>query len=356
MPADRSVLAIASSAPVAAGRGAPPVYGALAAVWLGIALLYSGHGLTLDAFDFAAVGALFLFALGVAASLRQRGLGTSATAVEACTLHAAACLSFTLLSLGAASFSLPLQDQLLARADRLLLPGVDWTRAIPAIASRDTLAMRLANVAYGALAWEPTLVIAALCALRQQARCWRFVYCWIATLAIVVGIFAVMPALGPYPHYAIPAAHVPGVHARLGWHAPEIVAALRSGSLRHISAGSLDGLIAFPSFHAAGGLLLMRALWFHRAWRLPSALLNGAMILSAIPIGGHYFIDIVGGLGAAALGTHLAARPRLARRDAAAVARATAARAPGPAWHKRRNAAAPIRSDGVSRDSRTSSA
>ena len=56
----------------------------------------------------------------------------------------------------------------------------------------------------------------------------------------------------------------------------------------------------------AAAVILAWAAWPMRAIRWPAILLNGAMLVSAVPIGGHYLIDIVAGCVVAAIGISIA--------------------------------------------------
>jgi hypothetical protein len=74
------------------------------------------------------------------------------------------------------------------------------------------------------------------------------------------------------------------------------VLALRNGSLTIIDARALDGIISFPSLHAAVAILIP----YHLRWSKPllwlGAGLNVLMLVSAIPCGNHYLTDVLGGV------------------------------------------------------------
>jgi membrane-associated phospholipid phosphatase len=53
--------------------------------------------------------------------------------------------------------------------------------------------------------------------------------------------------------------------------------------------------VTFPIFHVFGAVLT--ASMFHRSrFFLPMAVLNGLVCVSAITVGFHYFVDVLGGL------------------------------------------------------------
>ncbi|WP_354047340.1 phosphatase PAP2 family protein [Bradyrhizobium sp. LB12.1] len=65
--------------------------------------------------------------------------------------------------------------------------------------------------------------------------------------------------------------------------------------------GGAEGIISFPSLHAALGLLFLLALWPVRYFGWIAALLNVAMIAATPVDGSHYFCDVVAGLAIALL-------------------------------------------------------
>jgi membrane-associated phospholipid phosphatase len=76
---------------------------------------------------------------------------------------------------------------------------------------------------------------------------------------------------------------------------------LREGKMRVLEIGQLTGIVTFPSFHAAGAMLYLWALWTIR-WMRPIALICNVLLLLSTPIdGGHYFIDVVAGVSLAIL-------------------------------------------------------
>jgi membrane-associated phospholipid phosphatase len=89
-----------------------------------------------------------------------------------------------------------------------------------------------------------------------------------------------------------------------------------------------EGIITFPSLHAALAIIMIVAFWPVPVARWIGAVINSLM-LAATPINGsHYFIDIVAGVAIAIL--CLIAARALAIRLAAHTAPAKAAPAPVP--------------------------
>jgi membrane-associated phospholipid phosphatase len=99
-------------------------------------------------------------------------------------------------------------------------------------------------------------------------------------------------------HVGATPAYVP----QTGVHQAHIIRDLRAGTLDWVDPARLAGLLTFPSFHAASAVLFIWGAWPIRWLRGPMLAVNLAM-LAATPIeGGHYLVDIFGGMAMAALG------------------------------------------------------
>lgn len=80
----------------------------------------------------------------------------------------------------------------------------------------------------------------------------------------------------------------------------------------HLVAEGAEGIISFPSLHAALGLLFLLALWPVKYVGWIATLLNLAMIAATPVDGSHYFSDVAAGL-AIALVSWIAVRHALTR-------------------------------------------
>ena len=82
--------------------------------------------------------------------------------------------------------------------------------------------------------------------------------------------------------------------------------ALRSGAFRDFVVAQAEGLTAFPSFHTIMALLFAFA--FRGTFLRWPAFALGALTIFATPVmGGHYFVDLLGGVAVFAI-TALALR------------------------------------------------
>jgi membrane-associated phospholipid phosphatase len=193
------------------------------------------------------------------------------------------------------SANLPLQDALLARLDRDL--GFDWRHFLDATNSSPLLATLLTR-AYQTIGSVAELVLVWLALNRRGARLAEFVAVLsLGTVGLCLGMWLV-PAAGAFAYYG-PAPHLFGNFAALGemWSFTHAFTMLRDGSLSVINLSALQGVVSFPSFHTMLGVMTIYALRDTRWLMIPVLLLNGAMIVATLPVGGHHLIDVLAGAG-----------------------------------------------------------
>ncbi len=189
-----------------------------------------------------------------------------------------------LLTYLAAARGGPLYDRAAAAADAAL--GFDWNAWFRFIAGHPALHWPLA-AAYKTLL--PQILFSVLWFSRAD-RDWRSAELLtnaIVALLLTTAIFSMFPTFGPGVGVpALSAAYV------------QDLANLRAGALPAIDLMLLKGVIAFPSYHAVLAVLFTYA---HRRSPtfLPIAALNLVMLASLPSEGGHYLIDVVGGLAVA---------------------------------------------------------
>lgn len=115
----------------------------------------------------------------------------------------------------------------------------------------------------------------------------RFVMQFIIALILTIIISGFLPALGPYVWYN----YQPS---------PTLAAAL--AQLLELREGTLDfsqknGIVSLPSFHTVAAFLYMYTFRNENKVLFVSiVILNTLMVFSCIPIGEHYFADILGGI------------------------------------------------------------
>jgi membrane-associated phospholipid phosphatase len=139
------------------------------------------------------------------------------------------------------------------------------------------------TLAYGS--FMPQLVLSAVYfAYRaMDDRNYELLANSVVGLLITVAVFSFLPALGPC---RIPEAYDQYLPVLLG---------LRTGEFASVDFSSIKGIVPFPSYHAVIAVLCSYA---HRQSRLflPVSGLNSVMLFSIPSEGGHYLIDVVGGV------------------------------------------------------------
>lgn len=209
-----------------------------------------------------------------------------------------------LLSYLAATLGFPLQDAALYRADNAL--GFDWLAYAKAVDQLPALGM-LFNIAYKSFTVQLLVVPLLLSFLGRGQVARSMVLATILAGAVTTLISGVVPAMAMFVHLGLGPADFPNLPLSGAFVHVDDMPALRAGTPFELHLGAAVGIVTFPSFHAAGGLLLLLAGLSHPVLRWPLVILNLALI-AATPIdGGHYFVDVGAGLALASL-CHLLAR------------------------------------------------
>ena len=204
--------------------------------------------------------------------------------------------------------ALPFADDLLLSWDRAL--GIDWLGYFEWVHAHPTL-ITLLDKSYTTLTFLSVLALTGLIMMKQTLRARYFIEAFFVTavLCVIVGAFfpakaAVVTLLGDpsvYTNFPTP----PGVY-----HMDHLMLLRDPTASLVLHPANLPGLVTFPSFHTAAGVLLAIAYWRTPAF-LPVAAYSFVMICSTPVFGGHYFIDILAGaLVACVIAALLAARPR----------------------------------------------
>ena len=197
----------------------------------------------------------------------------------------------------AAAAGLPMQDANLAHLDRAL--GLDWRAYFSFIYDRPAL-LPYVFLGYGMIGWPMFGIPFVLGLARHYHRLQQFTLACALSLIVTAAISSLLPAIGTYYEYGItpnlakfnPAGYLLQLHD---------LPLIRDGSLRVLDIMKLGGIITFPSFHAAAAVLFLWALW-SVWWMRPLALIaNGGMLLATPIGGGHYFVDVLAGVGVAVL-------------------------------------------------------
>ena len=229
------------------------------------------------------------FLIFVSTMLRRAGRDQWGTFIETLTLlfgHGGiiAALQFPL-----ATAPFPFADVAFNQIDRAL--GFDWLSFANLFSAPRMLSFL--DWAYRSMTWQSAVVLGLLSIRGMTDRAWQFVTAAILVFAVAVLLFPLFPVDGTFALCGLRPANIP-VFPSFCDYGP-ILHHLKDGSLRTLDPSMRVGLVSFPSAHAGAGFLLVWAVWPFPQLRWPSVVLNGALMVGAIVIGGHYLIDVIGG-------------------------------------------------------------
>ena len=208
--------------------------------------------------------------------------------------------------------NLPLHDAMFARFDEFL--GFDFKAILVMTGSSEHFAS-LCVWAYAKTIVHTKLAILFLALKVDIERLNNTLSIVLIGLISTLVIAALLPANDAFDYYGLhdsDTAHLKGTG--IGRLHLEHYFALRDGSMRDFPVQQWKGLVTFPSFHVISAVATAYALWTTRWLRWPAALLSTFICFTVMPIGGHYFADVAGGLaiGAASI-WYVEARSRRTR-------------------------------------------
>ena len=216
---------------------------------------------------------------------------------------------FLPLSYVTAALDRPLQDALLVRMDRAL--GFDWLALQQATFATDWL-RQASFLVYAHAHWAIIGSWLVLILTGQFARIRAYALMLTLTSTIGLTIAALFPVIGAYGYYEVAGdmlASLKGTGAGQ-WHIADFNA-VRAGTLRVIVFEHLQGIVQFPSFHTVGALTAAWATWRTPYVKWPLLAFNAFVVFTAIPVGGHHLMDVLGGVVLTALGLLLVRRPAI---------------------------------------------
>jgi hypothetical protein len=223
--------------------------------------------------------------LALSISYRRRSRGITEIAESAAlwiSFTAAGCLLTYLF----AACALPPQDVALTNIDHAI--GFDWLVWRNAALAWPALHQVLL-LAYAGLMPQILLSIMFFPAIGRSERGSELFLFAMLTLLPTALISALCPALGPFATFG-------GDDAG---YLPHLLA-LRAGGPWQFNLLTMQGIITMPSYHAVLAVLFTHAYRNTGMIGWGIAGLNGLMLLSIAPIGGHYIVDVFSG-GAIAL-------------------------------------------------------
>jgi membrane-associated phospholipid phosphatase len=186
----------------------------------------------------------------------------------------------------------PLQDEALATADAAL--GIDFL-AFHAWVGTQPLLPEAMFYAYNSCAKQFLVIFLVSAIFLDRENVAQFCSLLVLTIVPTIIIATLFPALGSCIYHqptAQPFAHLDPLACRD--YVPH-VESLRAGTFEVFDLRQSKGLLTFPSYHTVMAIIATYAVRNYIWLLIPFALLNAVNILSTVPFGGHYFVDVLGG-------------------------------------------------------------
>jgi hypothetical protein len=201
-------------------------------------------------------------------------------------------IACVVLSYLTASLGLPLVDGYLAAFGPAL--GFHWFGLLEFVNVHPYFGQLTSAIYYAAFP-ELALLVLFLAFTRRANEMCELVDIYWSTLLLTIAVSTLFPALDPVGFFAPSLDGFQTVKATAGTvYLPDYLA-LRAGAYDTFDFGAMQGIIEFPSFHAA---LALMTTWSVRRtpWLLAIGLVfNGLMLVATLTEGGHYLADVVAG-------------------------------------------------------------
>lgn len=207
------------------------------------------------------------------------------------TVTISALLASGIIALAGLRLRAGLIDPVLARTDAAL--GID-VRVLTAWLADCGWLITLLTVAYQSSVPLVFVTVLGLSLMRRHEEAWRYSL-HIAAAGLACALCSVfVPAIGAVATLGISAETLSRLSLAGDYHLP-VFRAFYEGGARMIDVAHLEGVVTFPSFHTTMALATAQA-WATNRWlRASSAIWTGIVLISTIPIGGHYLIDVLAG-------------------------------------------------------------
>jgi membrane-associated phospholipid phosphatase len=199
----------------------------------------------------------------------------------------------------------PFADAQLAAADRAL--GFDWPSLAQWVGTYPDF-IRVLKAVYFSFGWQGAVILPALFLVRHPSHAWATILAANLALLLTLVVYPFLPAQGTFMHYGITPQEYPNMSVQVAWSFGPAIHAIRDEGARYITRELMVPFVSFPSYHAVAALLLSWAAWPVRKLRWPILLLNLCMAFSALIIGAHYLVDLIGGAVIASVSIVLAMR------------------------------------------------
>jgi membrane-associated phospholipid phosphatase len=259
-----------------------------------VASAFGGFHIVLNSYTAAATAGALLLGTAYYYRVRRADLKLASALESTAQLLIFAAVAAPLSYL-AAGCALPLQDAAFDAMDRAL--GFNWGETLAFMSQRPVFFDFMRTI-YLSLTLQMTAVVLLLAFTGRLGWLRLYMLAFIFAAVVTIAISALLPAEGAWLHYGLKGDQSLMPVSHTSW---PVFHALRDGSYRLVMAVGSEGIITFPSLHAALAIILIAAFWPIPVARWISAAIN-VMMLAATPIdGSHYLVDVLAGIAVAAL-------------------------------------------------------
>ncbi len=194
-----------------------------------------------------------------------------------------------IISLAGLRFRSPLIDEALASVDRSL--GIDLPSVIVWFADHGVLSDVL-YIAYLSSFFQLFSLVVYLAIIGRFDKLWQLAFVCSLTIVAATTISVFWPAEGAFAYFQYSLDVLDRLPTGAGTYHLTKFEYFRNSPFPQISFTNLQGVVTFPSFHCCLALMTIFATtgtgWLFKG----TLILNAFVLVSILPIGGHYFIDL----------------------------------------------------------------
>lgn len=183
--------------------------------------------------------------------------------------------------------------------------GLDWRRYLDWVSANPSIAT-LYRLAYVSLIPQMIVLIVALGFANRLHALRIAVFAAMLSGFATVLISGLTPAVSNFVSLGLTPADVPNLNPAAAWSHLADLEGLRDGSLRHFVFNRAEGIVTFPSYHAALATVFAWGFLHAPVARWPGFITAVLTILATPVDGAHYFVDVLAGMAVAAVSIAIA--------------------------------------------------
>lgn len=187
----------------------------------------------------------------------------------------------------------PMIDDLLSAADLAMRVS---TPSVVLAFSEHPLTLQLLAFSYSSVLPLCFVSVLYLSVNGRASRTWEAVASFSCCIIVASLIGAFYPAIGNFAHANLKTATVLGFPPGSGVYHLPVFNMLYRGNDPVFDLAEMNGVVTFPSFHLVMALIFAWAMRQNGLISWAAILWSATIVVSTIPIGGHYIIDLYAGL------------------------------------------------------------